>query len=304
MASLKDVQNKIAAVKKTKQITKAMNMVASAKLRTAQTRIERFRPYAEKFYGMLGDLAGGADPSIHPLLEVREEINTTGILVITSDRGLCGSFNTNINVRARRLADAKAAEGKTVKMYCLGKKARDFFRKTDYEVVTDWIGEMNSFDFSLGAEVGNLLMKDYLEKQLDEVVMVFGEFVSMGQQPPREMNILPIKADEESGEAKEAKEAKEAGEAGAGGSKEYIYEPSVEALLAELLPRFVNVQVYRGLLDTSASEHAARMTAMDNATRACDDMVERLTLLYNKTRQAAITKELMDIVGGAEALKG
>ncbi len=292
MPSLKDVKMKIVGVKKTKQITKAMNMVASAKLRGAQQRIERFRPYAAKFYDMLGDLAGKADSAAHPLLEPREEIKTCGIILTSSDRGLCGSFNVNLINAALKLAKQKTAEGKTVKFYCIGKKARDAVQKTEYEVVTGMGDKMNSFDFQLANTIGLEVIDHYLAKKLDEVVLIYGEFVSMAKQVPTVLPILPMVA-----EAKE--EAPVSGVA-----KEYIYEPAVEGLLAELLPRFIKVQVYRGLLDTSASEHAARMAAMDNATRSCDDIVGVLTLIYNKTRQASITSDLMDIVSGAEALNG
>ncbi len=292
MASLRDVQNQIVGVKKTKQITKAMNMVASAKLRNAQDRIERFRPYADKFYEMLGDLAAGADESVHPLLEVRAEVKTVGIMVTTSDRGLCGAFNINIINKAMKLAKQKAAEGKAVKLYCIGKKARDAFRKTEYELVRAETDAMSGFDFTLAASVGNELIAGYVSGELDEVHVVFGEFVSMAKQPPVDLMVLPM-TDHSEGETTEG-----------GGTGDYLYEPSVEGLLAELLPRFIKVQVYRGLLDTSCSEHAARMAAMDNATKACDELTDSLTLLYNKTRQAAITGDLMDIVGGVEALKG
>ena len=290
MPSLKDVKNQIGAVKKTKQITKAMNMVASAKLRNAQNRIERFRPYAEKFYDMLGDLAAGADPSVHPLLERRDEIKTVGILVVTSDRGLCGSFNTNLNQAARKLAEEKKAEGKEVKFFCVGKKGRDFLRKRGFEIAQSYADKMNSFDFTLANQLGLEVIGAYMKGELDEVHLVFGEFISIARQIPRSLMVLPMQSTGES-------EAK-------GSASEYIYEPSVEGLLAELLPRFIKVQIYRGLLDTSCSEHAARMAAMDNATKNCDDMIGSLTLKYNKARQATITKELMDIVGGAEALKG
>jgi F-type H+-transporting ATPase subunit gamma len=291
MASLRDVKTKISAVKKTKQITKAMNMVASAKLRNAQSRIERFRPYADKFFEMLGSLAAGAGEDVHPLLEVRETIATTGIVLITSDRGLCGSFNTNLINTALRLSASKKSEGKNVKLYCVGKKGRNTVRKSEYELANQYVDIMNSFDFTLANDLGLEVINAYLTGQLDEVILIYGEFVSMAKQIPTTLRILPMTAEESE-------------QADAGAKAEYIYEPSVEGLLAELLPRFIKVQVYRGLLDTSASEHAARMTAMDNATRACDDMVGSLTLLFNKTRQAVITKELMDIVGGAEALKG
>ena len=293
MASLKDVKVKIGGVKKTKQITKAMNMVASAKLRGAQQRIERFRPYAQKFFDMLSDLGGQSDEAAHPLLAVRDEVKTVGIVIATSDRGLCGSFNVNIINAALKIAKEKANEGKAVKFYCVGKKARDAVRKLEHDIPQAIVGQMNSFDFQLAVTVGQRIMDDFLSGELDEVTMVYGEFVSLAKQAPVSLPILPIAS---TGKGEEAEETATA--------KEYIYEPAVEGLLAELLPRFIKVQIYRGLLDTSASEHAARMVAMDNATKNCDDMTAALTLLYNKTRQAAITKDLMDIVGGVEALKG
>ena len=298
MASLKDVKVKIGSVKKTKQITKAMNMVASAKLRGAQQRIERFRPYANKFYEMLGDLAGKAGPRAHPLLEVREEVKTTGIVLVTADRGLCGGFNAHIISTALKLAAAKASEGKAVKFYCVGKKGRSAARKSPHELVSAYADQMNSFDFTLGATVGMEVITAYEEGALDEVYLIYGDFVSLAKQPPATLVILPVTSREKEGEEGAAEEQK------SGPASVYEYEPDVEELLAELLPRFVKVQVYRGMLSTSASEHAARMSAMDNATRACDDMVDALSRLYNKTRQTAITTELMDIVGGAEALKG
>jgi len=291
MASLRDVKQKIGAVKKTKQITKAMYMVASAKLRGAQARIERFRPYADKFYDMLADLAAKAEESAHPLLESRAEIKTVGIVLITSDRGLCGSFNTNLLNISLKFAKEKAAEGKKVKFICVGKKGRNAVRKLEYELSSTHVDKMGAFDFSLANTVGMEIINGYLSAEFDEVIIAFGQFVSMARQTPVLRKVLPIAAETPA-------------EKPAGMSSEYIYEPAVEGLLAELLPRFIKVQVYRGMLDTSASEHAARMSSMDNATRACDDMVDSLTLVYNKTRQSTITKELMDIVGGAEALKG
>jgi F-type H+-transporting ATPase subunit gamma len=268
-----------------------MNMVASAKLRNAQSRIERFRPYADKFYEMLGSLAAGAGEDVHPLLEVRETIATTGIVLITSDRGLCGSFNTNLINTALRLAASKKSEGKNVKLYCVGKKGRNTVRKSEYELANQYVDIMNTFDFTLANDLGLEVINAYLTGQLDEVILIYGEFVSMAKQIPTTLRILPMTAEERSRQMP-------------GRRPSTSTSLRSRACLAELLPRFIKVQVYRGLLDTSASEHAARMTAMDNATRACDDMVGSLTLLFNKTRQAVITKELMDIVGGAEALKG
>ncbi|MFO8033493.1 MAG: F0F1 ATP synthase subunit gamma [Desulfohalobiaceae bacterium] len=290
MPSMKDVLNKIASVKKTKQITKAMNMVASAKLRKAQERIEQFRPYAQKYYEMLGDLAAGVEPTAHPLLEPREEIKSTGILLMTSDRGLCGAYNAYLINMGLQLARQKAQEGKEVKFYCVGRKGRDKVKKSNFQLLQSYPDRMNYFDFSLAAELGKEVTDAYLGMELDEVHMIYGQFLSVAKQQATTLQILPVTATQQ--------------EESAGASVEYTYEPSVEGILKELLPRFINVQIYRGLLETAASEHAARMTAMDNATRNCDDMIADLTLSYNKARQAAITTELMDIVGGAEALKG
>lgn len=294
MASLKDVKMKIGGVKKTKQITKAMYMVASAKLRGSQQRIERFRPYAAKFVDMLSDLGGQSEGGSHPLLAAREEVKTIGIVLATSDRGLCGSFNVNIITAALQFARRKMDEGKAVKWYCVGKKGRDTVRKLGYDFPMAVVGQMNSLDFTIAASVASKVMEDFEAGVLDEVCMFYGEFVSLARQVPVHLPLLPVaQAEEEDEDA-----------APAGPGKDYLYEPDVEGILAELLPRFVKVQVYRGLLDTSASEHAARMAAMDNATRNCDEMVDALTLLYNKTRQASITTDLIDIVGGVEALKG
>ncbi|MFP4168395.1 MAG: F0F1 ATP synthase subunit gamma [Desulfonatronovibrionaceae bacterium] len=289
MASLRDIKQKIGAVKKTKQITRAMNMVASAKLRNAQDRIERFRPYADKYYDTIEELSSRADSNAHPLLEKRDEIQRVGIILVTSDKGLCGSFNTNINKEARTLAERCRAEGKEVRVFCIGKKGCDFMRKNNFEIADRKTNVMNNFDFELALDIGDDIINRYLSAELDEVHIVYGQFINLVKQKAISAQILPV--------------VPESGEEEAADSGEFIFEPSVEGLLAELLPKYVKVQIYRGLLDTSASEHAARMNAMDNATKNCDEMVDSLTLVYNKARQASITTELMDIVGGAEALK-
>jgi len=294
MPSLKDVRNKIASVEKTQQITKAMNMVASAKLRRAQERIEKFRPYADKYYEMLKELSRGVDVSAHPLLEPREEVKNTGIVLITSERGLCGAFNTNLINKAEKLAREKLSQGKLVKFLTVGKKGTNSIRKMEeVELLNFYVDCMDKFDFTLANKIGLEIIKAYEDRVVDEVYLVYGKFVSILRQEPTALQILPVV--HPGGEEEEGEKAP---------SALYMYEPSVEGILAELLPRFVKVQVYRGMLDTSASEHAARMTAMDNASKNCDDMIYKLTLSYNKARQAAITAELLDIVGGAEALKG
>ena len=298
MPSLKDVKMKIVGVRKTKQITKAMNMVASAKLRGAQSRIERFRPYAEKFQAVLGDLAAKSDCSAHALLERRAECHVSVIILATSDRGLCGGFNAMLIAKALDAARTKTAEGKTVKFICVGKKGRDAIRKTGFEVLSSYADVMGSFDFSLASGIGKDVVSGYTHKAMDEVTLIYGKFVSVARQVPLVQTLLPVEA-----AAPATADSAADGTSAQGVSEEYTYEPEVTKLLAEILPRFVNVQIYRGLLDTSASENAARMSAMDNATRTCDEMVGALTLLFNKTRQTSITNELIDIVGGAEALK-
>jgi len=295
MPSLKDVKMKIVGVGKTKQITKAMNMVASAKLRGAQARIEAFRPYAAKYHDVLAELSSKVEGNAHPLLAEHEEKKSCVIAIITSDRGLCGGFNGNIISTALKLAKEKAAEGMTVKFSCVGRKGRDAVRQAGYEIITAYADRMGSIDFSLASTVAQELIHGYETMGFDEVHLVYGEFVSMSHQPPKSLCLLPLKTPDAVDKDAPAE---------TGPHCEYIYEPKEEQLLAELLPRYVKVQVYRGLLDTSASEHAARMAAMDNATRNCNELINSLTLLYNKTRQASITSELIDIVGGAEALNG
>ena len=262
MPSLKDVKMKIVGVRKTKQITKAMNMVASAKLRGAQSRIERFRPYAEKFQAVLGDLAAKSDGSAHALLERRAECHVSVIILATSDRGLCGGFNAMLIAKALDAARTKTAEGKTVKFICVGKKGRDAIRKTGFEVLSSYADVMGSFDFSLASGIGKDVVSGYTHKAMDEVTLIYGKFVSVARQVPLVQTLLPVEA-----AAPATADSAADGTSTQGVSEEYTYEPEVTKLLAEILPRFVNVQIYRGLLDTSASENAARMSAMDNATR-------------------------------------
>ena len=291
MASLKDVRNKISGVGKTKQITRAMNMVASAKLRGAQSRMEKFRAYADRFHGVLQNLAASEMELVHPLLCPHEEVKRIGIILVTSDRGLAGAFNINIIAAALRLAKEKRGEGKEVVFYCVGKKGRDAVRKTSYPIARDMAGAMGSFDFSLADRIGIEVVSGYAAHELDEVYLVYSEFISLLRQIPTPQRILPVEPKEPEKDAPR-------------GNLEYTFEPAGQALMDVLLPRVVKALIYRGLLSTSTSEHAARMTAMDNATRNCDDLIRSLTRLFNKTRQAVITNELIDIVGGVEALKG
>ncbi len=293
MATLKDVKLKITAVKKTKQITKAMNMVATSRLRGCQQATDAFRPYADKFAEVLGSLAGRAGSEADPLLVPREEVRNAHVVLCTSDRGLCGGFNLKLIEMAERQAKQLAAAGAKVSFSCFGKKGRDWVRKSPYEQAEAHVGVVGSrIPFATAVQTGRQLVDRFLDGTYDEVYVIYALFESMARQNPILQKLLPIPA------------ISATVEAGGPFLAEHICEPSPAGLLGNLLPRNVFVQLYKALLETSTSEHAARMMAMDNATNACNDMIDRLTLTYNKARQAAITAELMDIVGGAEALKG
>jgi len=294
MASLKDIKLKIVGIKKTEQITKAMNMVAAAKLRGAQQRMEDFRPYAEKFSSVMGELAGaGVDPKAFPLMAARP-VKRVMLILVTSDRGLCGSFNANLIKAAGKFLNSQKEEGHEGCLYCIGRKGNAFFKKSPFEVLQSTIGIMGNIQMFNARQVGQNVINMFLEEKVDEVQVLYGRFINVVVQRPTLIRILPISTEGlEGAEEKETKGAKAI----------YIYEPKPEEILNQLMPMFVNVQIMHGMLETGASEQAARMTAMDNATRACKDMIADLTQAFNKARQSAITAELMDIVGGAEALK-
>jgi F-type H+-transporting ATPase subunit gamma len=297
MPTLKDVELKIKAVKKTKQITKAMNMVATSRLRGAQQNMDAFRPYAGKFAEVLGSLAEKAGEEANPLLVPKETVKKIHIVLCTSDRGLCGGFNLNLMDKAESLMKEKAGDGVTFGFTNFGKKGRNWSRKADGEIQEEYLGVVGTtFDFSIASTSGRRLVEGFLGGDYDEVYVIYSKFLGMAKQLPTVQQLLPIPAIK-----------KEVGEGVADDQPylaEHICEPSVDELLGDLLPRNVFVQIFSALLETSTSEHAARMAAMDNATKACNDMIENLTLAYNKARQSAITADLMDIVGGAEALKG
>ena len=298
MPTLKDVENKIKAVKKTKQITKAMNMVAASRLRGAQANMEAFRPYAAKFGEVLGSLAEKSGEDASPLLVERETVKNIHVVLCTSDRGLCGGFNMNLIEELKRFIAGRADAETHFTFTAFGKKGRDWFRKNEREMADihlDVVGA--NFGFNVASQASRKLVDNFLNGTYDEVHVVYAEFAGMGKQIPMTQQllpILPITAETEESEA----------EAETTYLAEHLCEPSANELLEELLPQNISVKIHSALLETSTSEHAARMLAMDNATKACNDMIENLTLVYNKARQAAITAELMDIVGGAEALKG
>jgi F-type H+-transporting ATPase subunit gamma len=290
MATLQDIRRKIGAVKKTQQITKAMNMVSAAKLRGAQQRMEGFRPYAQSFAMMLGNMAGRVEPEIHPFFTQAAEVKRVGLVLMTADRGLCGSFNVNLINTAVKFIREKEAAGIEVSLICVGRKGRDFFRRRKREMLAQYVDVWNKFDFSNAVTVAREAMSAFLTDAVQEVYLIHSSFINMAIQRPRLLQLLPIQPAEAAAEAAP--------------SLEYLFEPPMEQFLEYLLPKYINVQVYHGFLENSASEFAARMTAMDNAQSNCKEMITSLTLVMNKARQATITRELMDIVGGAEALKG
>lgn len=288
MAALKDIKRKIVAVQKTKQITRAMNMVAASKLKAAQMRLENFRPYAIRFMEVLSSLALRVDAENHPLLAVREP-RKIRVICMTADRGLCGGFNTNLIKATERFIRDKNKEGKEVELIAVGRKARDYFRKKT-RPIKEWADVFGKFDFTLAVNISNEIIPAFVKAEYDELYVVYNEFVHIAIQRPAVIRLFPLPSIGKDEDVDPVRRI------------EYIYEPSDEVLLEKLLPMYVHVLVFRALLETSAGENGARMVAMDNATKNCEEMIQSLTLKMNKARQAAITSELMDIVGGTEAL--
>jgi F-type H+-transporting ATPase subunit gamma len=288
MAAVKDIRRKIAGVTKTKQITRAMNMVAASRLKAAQLRMENFRPYAIKFMDVLSSLALRVDAETHPLLAVREP-KRIRVICMTSDRGLCGGFNTNLIKATERFIRDKVREGKEVELIAVGRKGRDYFRKKQ-KLINQWSDVFGKFDITLAVKISDEIIPSFVREEYDELYVIYNEFRNIAVQRPSVVRLFPlppIGKDEDVDPNKRI---------------EYIYEPSDEILLGKLLPMYVHVLVFRALLETSAGENGARMVAMDNATKNCEEMIQNLTLRMNKARQSAITAELMDIVGGTEAL--
>jgi len=291
MAALKDIKRKIGAVKKTQQITRAMNMVAAARLRTAQTRMENFRPYAAKFSEVMGNLASRIQPDIHPFLVQPDTVTRVELVAFSSDKGLCGSFNTNIINGVERFIAQRKTQNVAVSLTLVGRKLRDYFRRRPVNIRVSYTETMNSYNFADASLIAQGVSNSFLTGEVDEVWIYYTRFESMARQAPTLVKLLPISPPE----------AEDESDQGAAG--EYLCEPSAEAIMIDLLPKSFTIQVYNAMLETSTSENAARMMAMDNATNNCADMIVDLTMVYNKARQAAITMELIDIVGGVEALK-
>ena len=286
MASLRDIRKRIASVKNTQKITNAMKMVAAAKLRRAEENVTAARPFADKMREVLASLASRTNPASHAMLEVREPKKVLLILV-TADRGLCGAFNSNLIRRTEALIREMTAKGIQVDLLTVGRKGNDYFRRRKVQIVNSFSNVMNNITYELAGDIVSEAAQRFVGGEYEEIYALYNRFRSAVTQILTLRKLLPV-APEEPGPRQ----------------LEYLYEPSEEELLESVLPRYVQIQVFTALLDSVASEHGARMTAMEAATSNAEEMIHKLTLKANRMRQESITTELMEIVGGAEALKG
>lgn len=281
MAGVRDIRRRIRAVKNMQQITKAMKMVAASKLRKAQDKVIAARPYASQLQEVLARLAQAQVDVSHPLLE-RRPVENVGYVVFTSDRGLCGGFNANLI----RKANGQIREMKDpVKLVTVGRKGRDFFRRGTTEILAEFTGLGDSPNYNQARQIAQEIVRLYEEKVFDEVYLLYTEFISVINQKPSMMKLLPLEQPESKG------------------GRQYIFEPSPAEIMERMLPKYVETLIFRVLLESKACEMGAKMTAMDSATNNAKDMIDRLTLAMNRARQAAITKEISEIVGGAAALE-
>ena len=294
MANLKEIRKRISSVKSTQKITRAMKMVAGARLNRAQQRITALRPYAVSTGKVLQEVSAAAlDTELHhPLLARRDEKRTL-LLVITSDRGLCGAFNSNITRRAEAIWREAEADGRELQMAIIGRKGRDYFRRRNAPIYRIFDGVWDNLDLEQAREVARGVLEPFVAGEVDAIYLVYNEFKSaMTQRVVAEPLFPLILEDEDAGAEPLAEQA-----------REFIFEPSKEALMERLVPMYIEISVLRALYESMASELGSRMTAMDSATKNASEMIAKLTLQYNRARQAAITTELMEIIGGAEALQ-
>ncbi len=292
MANLKEVKGRIQSVVSTQQITKAMKMVAAAKLRKAQDRIVQMRPYSQKLSEIIQNVSAGEDSGDNPYSQERL-VDRVLIVVVSSDRGLCGAFNSSVFKGAKALIAEKYSESEAtgnLEILPIGKKALEHFTKRKYRVIGEYSHLIEKLNFAEAKEAAEMIMAGFIDGRYDQVDIIYNEFKNVATQIVRKEQFLPIQEVES-----------EESEPSFGGV-DYIYEPSKEFIFDELVPKSLKIQFYKTLLESNASEHGARMTAMDKATENADELLKELRLTYNRTRQAAITKEILEIVGGAEAL--
>ena len=283
MANLKDIRNRIKSVKSIQKVTKAMKMVAASKMRRAQERTEEARPYAKRLAEVINHLLPDVDRNFLPLLDIRE-IKRVGYVVVSSDRGLAGSFNTNVLKTAQ--AEIETIGKKNVDVFCIGKKARDHFKRRNYNIIESHIEFWNELKFGNALAIGTGIISHFTQKYVDEIHVVYNEFVNVASQHVVSERLLPLVFESDKKPIIDR-----------------LYEPNKDDLVKNLIPRHLNIQMWKYLLESYVSEQAARMLAMENATGNAEDMIKELTLEFNKARQAAITKEMLEIVSGAEALQ-
>uniref|UniRef100_UPI0040478125 ATP synthase F1 subunit gamma n=2 Tax=Roseivirga sp. TaxID=1964215 RepID=UPI0040478125 len=287
MANLKEVKERIKSVSSTQQITRAMKMVAAAKLRRAQDRIVQLRPYSEKLTAILANVSSGNSDESMNTYAIEREVKNVLIVAVSSDRGLCGAFNSNINKAVKQ--SMAAYQGAKFHMMPIGKKANDFFKKQSFTVISDFWDVFGNLSFEKVREAAEFAMKGYESGKFDKVVLVYNEFKNVATQIVVAEQFLPVVQKVDAGKA-------------ASTSTDYIFEPSKDFIVEDLIPKSLKIQFYKAVLESNASEHGARMTAMGKATDNAGELLKELKLMYNRTRQAAITKEILEIVGGAEAL--
>lgn len=282
MANLKDIRNRIKSVKSIQKVTKAMKLVAAAKMRRAQERMEESRPYSNSLAEVIQHLLPDVDRDRLPLLDARE-VKRKAYVVVSADRGLAGAFNTNLLKVAQKEIDAFGKEN--VDLFCIGKKARDHFKRREYNIITSHVDFWADMEFNSAITIGRSIIEYFTSGKVDEIHVVYNYFINVGRQQVKSEVLLPLVYEENNGV-----------------THDRLYEPSKEELVSSLIPRHLNVQMWKYLLESYASEQAARMLAMENATSNAQDMIKDLTLQFNKARQATITTEMLEIVGGAEAL--
>ena len=283
MANLKDIRKRIGTIESIKQVTRAMKLVAAAKLRRAQSNMEQARPYAGRIPGVLNHLLPDIDRTTHDLLSMRPA-KQKAFIILTSDRGLCGSFNSNILRQAESIIDTAGKENS--KLICIGRKGYEYFGKRGYDVVEHYTDFWNELNFSHATKMARAITDRYLSGEFDDVRVIFNEFKNVAQQEIVEYHYLPLVLEDDAEEV----------------NTDYLFEPSKDEVVKSLVPRHLNIQMWRFLLESYASEQAARMTSMEAATNNAGDLIDRLRLEYNKARQAAITTEILEVVSGAEAL--
>ena len=283
MANLKDIRDRIKSVKSIQKVTKAMKMVAAAKMRRAQENMEKARPYNHRLVEIIQHLLPSVERSMLPLLEVRE-VKRIAYVVVTSDRGLAGSFNSSILRKAHNDIDEFGKQN--VDIFCIGKKAKDYFKSRKYNIIASYSDFWNDLNFNQSMKIGNTIINHFLDLSVDEIRVTYNEFVNVATQATVSEKLLPIELNDDELS-----------------HTDFLYEPSKDRIVKSLIPRYLNAQVWKYLLESYASEQAARMVAMENATTNSEDMIKNLTLEFNKARQAAIRTEMLEIVSGAEALK-